>query len=256
MNILNLLILILSGLLILGFIFIGVVTYIARATDRKNSLKSQDFVETVTCVAHAGSENGCEDVKSKVVLKALNLMEFKNRDGRILYPENFDLYLVKGECMRYVDIHPNDLIFSSKGFDVECYRGALPIILILRKRVSSPDTCAFKLRRLWRVCNYRDNLEGILISILESPEFQEVRQRPTYDGDDALIKDFFENRLKKFEQDYINCEFPNVNDEKIIISTTFHTDIERVRFSIHPVSNVIGKVEAAFPIEEKYINEV
>lgn len=250
----NIIIIVLSILLIGGFIYLGVVTYNVR-----NNAQTKFKSKCETCISkanivHAGSDTGCTPINHTVTLKSLGLIEFKDNNGNILNPNDYDLYLVSGECMQYVDIHPNDLVFATKGFDVEHYNGKLPIILILKKGASAPKNPMFyKLRRLWRVCNYRDNLMEILKSILQSPEFQEVRRRPSYDGDEQLINDFFDTRLKRYETDYINCEYPNASDEKIIISTTFHTDIEKVRFSIHPISNIVGKVIAAFPIDKKYI---
>lgn len=249
----NLLIIILSVLLIGGFIYLGVVTFIVRNNAQANFESKCKTSTSKADIVHAGSNIGCTPVHP-IVLKSLDLIEFKDKDGYILNPNDYNLYIVSGECMQYVDIHHNDLVFATKSFDVGHYSGKLPIILILKNGASTSNNPPFyKLRRLWKVCNYRDNLEEILKSILQSPEFQEVRRRPNYDGDEKLIKDFFDTRLKRYETDYIKCEHSNTIDEKIIISTTFHTDIEKVRFSIHPILNIVGKVVAAFPIDEKYI---
>lgn len=250
----NSLIIILSILVIIGFIFLGIVTYIVRNNALTNFKSKCEASIAKANIVHAGSDIECTHVNHEVILKSLELIEFKDKNGSILNPNDYDLYIVAGECMQYVDIHQNDLVFATKVFDVERYSGKFPIILILKKGVSaSNNPLFFKLRRLWRVCNYRDNLMEILKSILQSPEFQEVRRRPNYDGDDKLISDFFGTRLNKYETDYIKCDYPNAIDEKIIISTTFHTDIKKVRFSIHPISNIVGKVVAAFPIDEKYM---
>lgn len=253
----NTLIIILAIILVVGFVSLGIYTFIARKQGQQENQNQSGCVLSKLSVniVHAGSDKGCTLVDHESVLNSLDIIEFKDSKGNILVPTDYDLYKVAGECMQYVNIHPNDLLFATKSFDVEKYTGNLPIVLILKKGTATPGVPPFyKLRRLWKVCNYRDSLKDILKSIIQSSEFQEVRRRPNYDGDKALIDDFFNTRLNRYEEDYIKCEFPNINEEKIIISTTFHTDIQRVRFSIHPISNVVGKVEAAFPIGNSHIS--
>lgn len=252
----NTLIIILTIILALGFTGLCISIYIARKQVRQENDSQSGYVlsEHPVNIVHAGSDKGCFSVNNEIILNTPNAVQFKDSRGNTLDPSDYDLYIVAGECMQYVNIHPNDLLFATKGFDVESYNGKLPIIVILKKGITAPGMAPFfKLRRLWKVCNYRDNLREILESIIQSSEFLEVRRRPNYDGDKALIDDFFDTRLRRYVVDYIECEFPNINDEKIIISTTFHTDIQSVRFSIHPISNVVGKVEAAFPIDDSLI---
>lgn len=259
----NTLIIILTIILVAGFVYLGVTTFIARRGAQQENLNQSGCVlsELPVNIVHAGSDKDCTLADHEIILNPIKAIQFKDRNGNVLNPTDYDLYIVAGECMQYVNIHPDDLLFATKGFEVEKYKGNLPIILIIKKGTTDIKKGTttinvppfYKLRRLWKVCNYRDDFNEILKSIIQSPEFQEVRRRPNYDGDKALIEDFFDVRLKRYEEEYIKCEFPNINDEKIVISTTFHTDIQRVRFSIHPVSNVVGKVEAAFPIESNYI---
>lgn len=253
----NTLIIVLAIILVVGFVYLGINTFLARRQYPHDSLTQTDGVlpELPVNIVHAGSDKACAKVNNEIVLNPIKAVQFKDRKGNVLAPADYDLYKVVGECMQYVNIHHNDLLFATKGIDVEHFSGSLPIIVILKRATTEVGASPFfKLRRLWHICDYGDNLNDILKSIIQSPEFQEVRRRPNYDGDKALIDDFFETRLKKYEKEYIHSEFPNVNDKKIIISTTFHTDIRRVRFSIHPTSNVVGKVEAAFPIDDNCIS--
>lgn len=252
----NTLITILAIIFALGLIYLCIITFkVRRQAGHENRNTSPSMLsEFRGNIVHAGSDKGCSPVSREIIISTPTAIQFKDSKGNVLNPSDYDLYRVAGECMQYVNIHPNDLLFATKGFDVENYKGKFPIVLILKRSIPASGVPPFyKLRRAWKVCNYRDNLKDILNSIIQSPEFQEVRRRPTYDGDKALIDDFFDTRVKKYEADYINCEFPNTNDEKIIISTTFHADIQSVRFSIHPISNVVGKVEAAFPIDGSLI---
>ena len=252
----NTLIIILAIILALGFICLGFIIFkVRRQAGHENSNTSPNTLsEFPVNTVHAGSDNGCSPVSREIIISTPTAIQFKDSKGKVLNPSDYDLYRVAGECMQYVNIHPNDLLFATKGFDMEKYNGKLPIVLILKRSVTASGVQPFyKLRRAWKSCSYRDNLGDILNSIIQSTEFQEVRRRSTYDGDKALIDDFFNTRVKKYEDDYINCEFPNTNDEKIIISTTFHPDIQSVRFSIHPISNVVGKVVAAFPIDGSLI---
>lgn len=249
----NALIIILAIILVAGFVFLGITTYIVRKKSLQEDVNQSDSVLTglPVNIVHAGSDKDCAAVQNEIILNSPKVVQFKDHNGNVLVPADYDLYKVAGECMQYVNIHPNDLLFATKGFDVENYKGALPTVVILKKGTTvGGEPPFYKLRRLWKLCNFKDDLKEILNSIIQSPEFQEVRRRPNYDGDKALIDDFFNTRLGRYENDYIKCAYPNVNDEKIIISTTFHTDIQRVRFSIHPISNVVGKVVAAFPIDD------
>ena len=254
----NTLIIILAIIFIVGLVYLGINTFTARKQALQENMNQFGSVlsELPVRIVHAGSDKDCTPVYNEIILNSLKVVQFKDHNGNVLVPADYDLYIVAGECMQYVNIHPNDLLFATKDFDVESYNGILPTVVILKKGTTALGVPPFyKLRRLWKICNYRDNLKDILKSIIQSSEFQEVRRRPNYDGDKALIDDFFETRLGRCEEDYIKCEFPNINDEKIIISTTFHTDIQRVRFSIHPISNVVGKVEAAFPVDDNYITK-
>lgn len=252
----NIFIIILSIALATGFLYLGYATFVVRSqTHKKGPMQCDcDSIGLSVNIAHAGSDRDCIPVSRKALMNLPAQTTFKDSEGRILNPSQYELYMVDGECMQYAYIYPNDLLFATRGFDVETYNGKLPLILILKKGSKKTGTQPYyKLRRLWKFCNYRDDLMGVIQSIIESHEFQEVRQRPNYDGDKALIDDFFKTRLPKYEENHIKCEYPNINDEKIVISTTFHTDIQSVRFSIHPISNVVGKVVAAFPVESKYI---
>lgn len=115
------------------------------------------------------------------------------------------------------------------------------------------DKAQYKIRRTWMRCKYtsKEELVDIVKSkILPSTKFQEIRQLSTYDGDSALIQDLKDKRIKIYEEKYIKCENPNDNDKEIIISTTFHTKEKEIRFSLHPVSIIVGQVIASFPIND------
>lgn len=206
-------------------------------------------------VAHAGADDGATAVRSEESVGGLNMIEFKNSKGEIMNPEDYNLFIVQGECMQYVNIHDKNLVFATKGFDPNSYKDVMPIVLVMKRTTAEPSEPQYKLRRSWRFCEYTsdsDKLEEVIKEIMVTPEFQEIRSRKTYDSDDEMIKDF-RNRLKGFEAKYIDNKEKFSADiyKKIVISTTYHTDIEKTRFSIHPISNIIGKVEGAFklPVE-------
>lgn len=207
-------------------------------------------------VAHAGADDGATAMRSEELVGGLDMIEFKNSRGEIMKPSDYDLFIVQGECMQYVNIHDNNLVFATKGFDSNSYEGKMPIVLVMKRTTAEPSKPQYKLRRSWRFCEYSSDsmaLEKVIKEIMTSPEYQEIKNRATYDSDNEMLKDF-RNRLKLFEAKYITDKGSHSSNYKdIVISTTYHTDIEKTRFSIHPVSNIIGKVEGAFKLPDECI---
>lgn len=232
-------------LAILSVFLLGYIVYsISKSKkDLKTEYQNKRYVYPT---ASAGSDKS----DSKAIAESVDVRynEFRSKNGHVLDAYNYDHYIVDGDSMQYCGIHDKDLLFVKKGFALSDLK-PFPTILVLSKRDSCIDKPKYKVRRAWACCNIKeDDLKRILASIMEPQNFKSIRDIEYYDGDQALIDDFFNVRLKRYYEKYINTGDVQKRNEEIVISTTFHTDEKKVRFSIHPVSLIMGVVEESFTI--------
>nr|CAJ1762879.1 hypothetical protein AUSP0019_00154 [uncultured phage] len=235
--------------LITLLVWIAYQTKVVREEALMNLLEKRIQIYT----ACAGSDDENKIIPSYREIQSLEYNVFKDQNGNILNINDYLHFIVQGESMQFCGIHNNDVIFVDEKFKFE-EDTKFPIILVLRKHhLNREDKAQYKIRRTWMRCKYtsKEELVDIVKSkILPSTKFQEIRQLSTYDGDSALIQDLKDKRIKIYEEKYIKCENPNDNDKEIIISTTFHTKEKEIRFSLHPVSIIVGQVIASFPIND------
>lgn len=235
-------------LFVLGFAAFATFTAMVRRKVKKKLLNETTYVP----IAHAGSDEGCSPVRPEETVVGLKMLEFKDKAGKIMNPDDYNLFIVEGECMQYVNIHDKNLVFATKGFD---YKSFMPIVLVLRKTTASPDSPQFKLRRSWRFCKYSPNEDEMIMiirEIMKSPDFQEIRNRDSYESDEKM-ETVFKDKLRQFREKYIKGNSSDDEYKDIVISTTFHEKEKETFFSIHPVVNIVGKVEGAFKLPEKCI---
>lgn len=91
--------------------------------------------------------------------------------------------------------------------------------------------------------------EILVKKILESDEFRnKIETISFFDSKEAMLNDFYTTRLKVYNDKYINCENPSEINKTVIISTTFHTDTKKIRFSLHPASKIVGIVDNSFTV--------
>lgn len=176
--------------------------------------------------------------------------EFRTQKGERLDPKEFDQYVVHGNSMQYCGIYDKDLLFVKRGFKKEDLV-EFPTIVVLSVRNAKSNEPKYKVRRAWKTCNINDDLGEVLKTIMNPQNFRSIREIEYYDGDAELIKDFFDKRLHDYKTKYIEVQHSNAEDEEILISTTFHTDENKVRFSIHPISSIMGIVKESFTINKK-----
>ena len=69
-----------------------------------------------------------------------------------------------------------------------------------------------------------------------------------FDSKDDLLNDFQVNRLANYRNQYLDSETSSERYKQVIISTTFHTDENKIRFSIHSVIDVVGIVSESFTV--------
>lgn len=236
---------IIGCVLIIIFLAVFIVTVVCASNNRRKKRDAM-LTETYNTVCAGSSHHP----SAPMVLDApsVDYNEFRSKTGKILNPEDFYKFVVDGNSMQFCGIHDKDLIFVPKGFTLSKIK-QLPALFVLH-RDAIGNQPQYKLRRGWKICMIDDDLEKIINTILKSQQFKDLREEAkahnSYDSDELLKKDFFEYRLERYKGEYINCDFPKENNRQVLISTTFHTDENTIRFSIHPVASIVGIVEEAF----------
>ncbi len=244
---------ILIAVFVLLFVFTVVVTVVSRRRARRHIIDRALKEYSVLNVAVAGSEDECHKAEQTTRVWGLDMIQYKDSQGRILELSDYNLFIVDGESMRFCGIYNNDVIFSTKTFTAEdaC---SFPVVLVIRKNHVVEGYPAYKIRRAWCVVNYDSGLIEVVKNLLESDSFQLIRKLPEYPGDEFIIDDFVTLRLPRYEEVFINCPNADVKDRSVIISTTYNTQDKVVHLSIHPVNRVVGKVIASFHLPDKYLS--
>lgn len=206
-------------------------------------------------VACAGSPHNDTPKEKKSISVYSN--EFLDENGMSIDVEQFDWFIASGASMHLTGINDGDIVFIKKGYVLD-EKEDLPVVFVLKrdkKRDRKKDEEAqFKIRRGWKFVDYVRNetdMNTHLESIMRSDKFREIikeKNKDFYPGDDAIKQDFFETRLpdyiKKYEKDKNGC------NRKVMISTTLHTDENKIYFSIHPTNLIKGKVSYSFTVKQ------
>lgn len=235
---------ILAIIALFGYVY---VTY-RLFRDKKKTKKEYKQKTHLYPTASAGTEDSKGDAFASSISVADN--EFRTKDGDILDVHQYDQYVVSGNSMQYCGIFDKDLIFTRKGFKISDLR-PFPSVIVLGKRNITDNSPKYKIRRAWAYCDIvDDDIDEILKDILDPQNFKSVRDIDYYDGDNALLENFHKEKLPRYKKKYIDNNNANANDRKVVISTTFHTNEKKVRFSIHPASSIMGIVEESFTIKQ------
>ncbi len=210
-------------------------------------------------LAAAGGEGGCHSSAKAINVAAakIDLTQYKDAYGNILNSDDYKRFIVDGYSMKLCGINHNDLIFVTNGFDFN-KDITFPVILVIQKNIIKPDYPDYKIRRTWLHTKYKDDKTILddVANLIKSGIFQQVRNLPEYPGDDAILEDFKNEKLKQYKSDSISIDNPNETDKDIIISTTLDTSEKdtsengKIRFSIHLTTKVFGKVVASFKLRE------
>lgn len=237
---------------VIAFVVFFVLLIYGEFQIRKNRevMLQRINVETYS-VACAGTYPEDRSIPAKYEAVALAYNDFSDKRGQIIDTDFYDAYVIAGKSMQFCGINDGDLAFVRKDFDSATLASLLPCALILR-READINECQYKVRRAWAICDFDEQLSQIVKDIINSPAFKVIKTIDVYDGNKALLDDFTEKRLKRYREQYIDCLNPQAKDKKVVISTTYHVEDGKIRFSIHPVSSVVGKVEYSFPVGAKY----
>lgn len=235
-------------LIALGIFFIlFVITIISTAKSRRKKQKiicDSNYIYPTAC---AGSP--AVDIPASASALPLEYVEFKDKDGNVMDPNDYLHFIVKGESMQFADIHDNYMIFVKEKHNIE-----FPKVIVLRREAAPKDQVQYKIRRGWQFSNVKE-AESVVKKILDSKDFDIIRRLQPYDDDESLLNDFINKRLVRYTKEH---PFSNSEDNRyfnVIISTTYHTencpdeeDRGKIRFSIHPASLLVGEVVKSFPM--------
>lgn len=188
------------------------------------------------------------------VSASIDINHFYTPEGVEINPTVYRQFVVTGHSMSLCGIFDKNLLFVSKKFSTNDLID-FPKILVIRRRDAHPKEIKFKVRRTWKKCAITDDLSIILEQIIESTNFKNVLAADECPTKKALIEDFFDIRLNRYKENFPDAENENSEFHDIIISTTWHTDDEKgVRFSIHPIKDIVGIVEYSFTVPQNLLN--
>lgn len=236
------------------FVFLFVITIVQTNKNRQKVKHSWLFMNYPVACA------GVPSADSRVFMRAPSIEnnEFKTKTGKLLDPSLYYQYVVEGNSMKFCGIETGSLIFVKKGFtlsDIDRF----PVVLVIKRIDAFGNQPQFKIRRAWRICKIENDTDfkSIIHEIITSSSFKDIKEvfekEGVYSGDDNLIIDFMENRLPYYLRKYIHCESPKDSDKEFVISTTYDTVSQKIHFSMHPVTSIIGIVSESFilPNEQK-----
>ena len=242
-------------LIIIGVMILGFGWYcwsIIKNLNRNRMEARKEAKRSLFPLACAGSFSpGYGD---EAVSASIDINQFYTPEGMLINPSAYKQFVVAGNSMSLCGIYDKNLLFVEKNFSAEALID-MPKILVISRRDSQPTEIKYKVRRAWKKCVITDNLSEILNNIIGSADFKSVLAAAECPGKELLINDFFDVRLKRYKENYPDAERADSEFHEIVISTTWHTDSEKgVRFSIHPVKDVVGIVDYSFTIPQNLLN--
>lgn len=224
-----------------------------------NKYRNPEMNYAVACAGTEYKEESIDRQKAQVERDSIYTNFFIDNNRQKLDVNNYRPFIVKGNSMSLSGIYDGDLVLTNRNFNLD-YDIILPDIYIIKRFKKKGDVIEFKLRRGWKIINdishiaeqdERKVFETILKEILSSPQFNKLKEMAANGhvneiDDQKMIEDFFTTRLKEYKDRYlINGKYQD-KAKKILISTTLHTKENEILFSIHPVSNIIGKMEYCY----------
>ncbi len=236
------------------FLGVAVFSLVSRNKIRKKIVSDSITHSYELPVALAGSEDACHINFKKVPVNAIDITQYTDAHGVILNPRNFEKYVVTGSPMRFTGINNNDLIFVTKSFSTNLED--FPAVMLIHKDENSPHCPDWKIRRVWAVADFEDDLVQVVRKLLDSEKFKQLKSLPAYPGDALLLEDFIENRMPKYAEKYITCKNPKLGNRRIVISSTYDTSNRVIHLSIHALHQMAGKVVASFPLTAEQLKNM
>lgn len=236
---------ILIGVLCLTILYFGWLVYlICKIRSGRAASRAESRLARYLAVS-AGTDT--EGKSKEAVTVSVETTHFYAPDGTEIDASQYDPFVVSGNSMSLCGIYDKDLLLVAKGFESSQLTD-LPKIAVIKRRNAKPDEIQYKVRRAWKTCLITDDLQAVIREVLASAAFKKLQAAEECPDKDVLITDFFETRLKSYKTYYPDCDREQSDFQRIVISTTLHTDINEVRFSIHPLKDVKGIVAYSFTV--------
>lgn len=236
---------ILIGVLCLAILYFGWLVYlICKIRSGRAASRAESRLARYLAVS-AGTDT--EGKSKEAVTVSVETTHFYAPDGTEIDASQYEPFVVSGNSMSLCGIYDKDLLLVTKGFESSQLTD-LPKIAVIKRRNAKPDEIQYKVRRAWKTCLITDDLQAVIREVLASAAFKKLQAAEECPDKDVLITDFFETRLKSYKTYYPDCDREQSDFHRIVISTTLHTDINEVRFSIHPLKDVKGIVAYSFTV--------
>lgn len=228
-------------------LFIGLFVFLLIRTINKRKIAMNDH--KAYDVACAGSTHGGVGDVEKKESSILLTDEFLDYDGKKINVDDYFQFIVSGESMKLSGIHDKDIVFVPK--DYSCGSETLPSVFVLKKEHPKVGEAKYKIRRGWKIVRWQElenDYESVLQSIMSTEKFNSIKENYAYPGDGEIIKDFKDNRWKK----YVNEHKSEEDRGLVMISTTLHLNNpddpkdDEIDFSIHPVDLIVGRISFSY----------
>lgn len=204
-------------------------------------------------VATAGSV--VANTPSDVKIQNFGNQEFCDNANNSINLDEFNKFWVKGSSMLLCGIKNNDLLLT-KPIKLDDLSFDKPHVFVLRRdhkvrseAILKKDLAEFKIRRTWAVVRVGEkDVADCARQIIQSQNFQDLKQNHLKDflSEEDMLSDFNE-RIKKYMQQYPTCKNEADENHVAIISTTLKASKKnKVTFSIHPARVIEGEVIYSF----------
>lgn len=199
--------------------------------------------------ACAGSPH--DNTPKERIASSIYANTFLDNEGNPLDVDKFNWFIACGESMHLSGIDDGNIVFTKKGYTFD-EKEDFPSIFVL-KRDKKDEKSQFKIRRGWKVVDFvnKEDMMKNLETVMDSGKFKDIiinKNKTFYPGSSAIIKDFESRCLPEYLRNFQ----PNIktDNRKVMISTTLHTDENKIYFSIHPTSLITGKVLYSFTMND------
>lgn len=181
----------------------------------------------IACAGSGASEYPVEEkIRNSALVRVQALINSQER------PELYTSYLVKGNSMQYANLKPNDILIA-KHQDIHEAEDSFPAIVVISRDDARRGECMYKIRRAWSIVKENmaeDQFGRIVDTILTSRQFADLRERAQEKcPSDEELKFEVMNSFRVYDR-----------DGEVLLSTTYKTDRERIHFSLHSLSSVVG----------------
>lgn len=214
-------------------------------------------ISKITTVDVACAGSSVANTPRSVKIQSLGKQTFPDQEKKLLNPDHYRLFIVRGLSMLLCNIRDNDILFTLPVEQLDKISFDRPSVLVLKRdkhaqmeAVSKNDQAKYKVRRTWAVVRIgEDDLEERVKQIMKSEGFRKLKNEhpESFQSDEEMLEDFKTERITKYMNQYPHSNSKADDNHVAIISTTLRTSKNnKVFFSIHPARIIIGEVIYSF----------